>query len=142
MATAVFLAHCGSFLPCDKAIIGLTDGIYTRIASAETCTVQQSTFTIDLLQMNTIFRNATANSLIVVDEFGKGSAEIDGQALLVASINHLQHLQVGICADRRIEMFRIRKGACFADLTPNCCMRLTPISGKNTHYYTFLRSPS
>ena len=94
VATAVFLAHIGSFVPCDKAVIGLTDGIYTRIASAETCSVQQSTFTIDLLQMNTIFKNATEHSLVIVDELGKGSAEIDGQALLVACISELRSLQV------------------------------------------------
>lgn len=42
-----YLAHLGCFLPCQQALIGLVDGIYTRIASAETVTVQQSTFTID-----------------------------------------------------------------------------------------------
>ena len=44
----VFLAMCGSFLPCDDAIIGVVDRIFTRIESVETCTVPQSTFTIDV----------------------------------------------------------------------------------------------
>lgn len=47
----VFLAHVGSFLPCDDAIIGTVDRIFTRIESLETCTIPQSTFTIDLNQM-------------------------------------------------------------------------------------------
>lgn len=55
-----------SFIPCTQALIGVVDGIYTRIASNETVSVQQSTFTLDLSQMNTIFRQATEDSLVVV----------------------------------------------------------------------------
>lgn len=55
-----------SFIPCTQALIGVVDGIYVRIASNETVSVQQSTFTLDLSQMNTIFRQATEDSLVVV----------------------------------------------------------------------------
>jgi len=64
----VFLAHVGSFLPCEDAIIGICDRIFTRIESVETCTVPQSTFTIDLNQMATMLRRCTSKSLLLIDE--------------------------------------------------------------------------
>jgi len=64
----VFLAHVGSFLPCDDAIIGICDRIFTRIESVESCTVPQSTFTIDVNQMATMLRRCSNKSLLLVDE--------------------------------------------------------------------------
>ena len=69
----MYLAHLGSFVPCEKAVVGLTDRIFTRIASAESVSVAQSSFTIDLTQMATMMHNATSRSLCLVDEFGKGT---------------------------------------------------------------------
>lgn len=64
----VFLAHVGSWIPCEDAIIGVCDRIFTRIESIETCTVPQSTFTIDLNQMTTMLRRCTSKSLLLIDE--------------------------------------------------------------------------
>jgi DNA mismatch repair protein MSH5 len=85
----VFLAHVGSFLPCDDAIVGVCDRIFTRIESVETCTVPQSTFTIDLNQMATMLRRCTSKSLLLIDEFGKGTSPADGMALLAAIVGAL-----------------------------------------------------
>lgn len=57
----VYLAHIGSFLPCKQAIIGITDRIFTRIESLETFTLHQSTFTIDVCQMASMFHNRQVN---------------------------------------------------------------------------------
>ena len=85
----VFLAHVGSFVPADDAIVGLVDRIFTRIESLETCTVAQSTFSIDLNQMAAALRRCTRRSLLLIDEFGKGTAPADGMALLVAMVKSL-----------------------------------------------------
>jgi len=85
----VFLAHVGSCLPCDDAIVGACDRIFTRIESVETCTVPQSTFTIDLNQMATMLRRCSSKSLLLVDEFGKGTSPADGMSLLAAMVRSL-----------------------------------------------------
>jgi DNA mismatch repair protein MSH5 len=68
----VYMAHIGSFLPCDGAIISITDQILVRINTIETCAVPQSSFQLDLTQMGTILRRSTPYSLVLIDEFGKG----------------------------------------------------------------------
>lgn len=87
-----YLAHIGSFVPCERAIIGLTDQIFTRIASEESVSVAQSTFTIDLCQMAKMFRGASKSSLCLIDEFGKGTMPLDGIALLGAVLKHFSDL--------------------------------------------------
>ena len=89
----VYLAHIGCFVPCERAIIGLTDQIVTRISSEETIANPQSTFTIDLCQMSKILKYATRQSLCLIDEFGKGTSPTDGMALLAAVIKHFTQQQ-------------------------------------------------
>jgi len=72
----VFLAHIGSFVPADSAIVGITDRIFTRIHTRETVSVGLSTFMIDLNQVATAVQGATDNSLVIIDEFGKGTATV------------------------------------------------------------------
>lgn len=84
----VYLAHIGSWVPCERAIIGLTDQILTRISSEETVSTPQSTFTIDLCQVSKLLKFHTCHSLCLVDEFGKGTTPTDGMALLAAIIQH------------------------------------------------------
>jgi len=84
----VFLAHIGSFVPADSAIVGITDRIFTRIHTRETVSVGLSTFMIDLNQVATAVQGATDNSLVIIDEFGKGTATIDGLSLLSATLRY------------------------------------------------------
>eukprot|EP01080_Neovahlkampfia_damariscottae_P003540 gene3540-6275_t len=88
VALIVYLAHLGSFVPCDKALIGLTDRIFTRIHSKDSISVHQSTFAIDLIQMNTMIESSTSKSLLLIDEFGKGTLAIDGIALLSSTLQY------------------------------------------------------
>jgi len=88
VALIVYLAHIGSFVPCEKARIGLTDAILTRINSVETVSAPQSAFALDLQQMSKMLRSHTTRSLCVIDEFGKGTTPVDGIALLAATVKH------------------------------------------------------
>lgn len=74
IALITYLAHIGSFVPAQEAVVGLTDMIFTRIQSQESVSKMQSTFMIDLQQISFALRNATKHSLILIDEFGKGTA--------------------------------------------------------------------
>ncbi|CAI5718412.1 unnamed protein product [Peronospora farinosa] len=84
-----YMAQIGSFVPADKAEIGLVTKVFTRIQSMESATVSQSSFTIDCNQMAWMLNQGDGRSLFLIDEFGKGTAELDGIALLSSIINYL-----------------------------------------------------
>lgn len=73
IALIVYLAHVGCFVPAEVATIGLTDQILTRIATRETVSKFQSAFMIDLQQVARAMSLATHRSLVIIDEFGKGT---------------------------------------------------------------------
>lgn len=73
IALIVYMAHVGCFVPAKRAIIGLTDKILTRIATRETVSRFQSAFMIDLQQVALAMAQATPRSLVIIDEFGKGT---------------------------------------------------------------------
>lgn len=73
VAIIVYMAHIGCFVPADAATIGLTDKILTRIATRETVSRTQSAFMIDLQQVALATTLATHRSLVIIDEFGKGT---------------------------------------------------------------------
>ena len=80
-AVIVYMAHIGSYVPAERATIGLTDKILTRIATRESVSRNQSAFMIDLQQVALSISLATRRSLVVIDEFGKGTNSIDGAGL-------------------------------------------------------------
>ncbi len=73
VALIVYMAHVGCFVPADRATVGLTDKILTRIATRETVSRFQSAFMIDLQQVALAMTLATRRSLVIIDEFGKGT---------------------------------------------------------------------
>lgn len=88
VALIVYLAHVGSFVPADRARIGLTDKILTRIATRETVSRFQSAFLIDLQQATLATKLATRRSLVIIDEFGKGTDSSDGAGLVCGLFEH------------------------------------------------------
>ena len=87
-AIIVYLAHIGSFVPADKAIIGVTDKILTRLSTAESVSRNESAFAIELRQVSTAIKSATPQSLVLIDKFGKGTNADDGAGLLAATLDH------------------------------------------------------
>ncbi|KAK1327510.1 hypothetical protein QTO34_013012, partial [Cnephaeus nilssonii] len=84
-----FMALVGSFVPAEEADIGAVDAIFTRIHSCESISLGLSTFMIDLnQQVAKAVNNATERSLVLIDEFGKGTNTVDGLALLAAVLRH------------------------------------------------------
>jgi DNA mismatch repair protein MSH5 len=76
-----FMTQIGCFVPAEKALVGLVDRIFTRIASLESASVAHaSSFTIDLNQVGLMLRHATPRSLLLLDEFGKGTSSV-GESL-------------------------------------------------------------
>ena len=89
VAIIVYMAHIGSFVPADAAKIGLTDEILTRISTRESVSRIQSAFMIDLQQISVALSLATRRSLLVIDEFGKGTESYDGAGLAAGVFEHL-----------------------------------------------------
>ncbi len=84
-ALIVLLAHVGSFVPADTAAIGPIDRIFTRIGAGDDLARGQSTFMVEMSETANILHNATASSLVLMDEVGRGTSTYDGLALARAS---------------------------------------------------------
>ena len=88
-ALIVLLAHIGSFVPAASAAIGPIDRIFTRIGAGDDLSRGQSTFMVEMSETANILHNATANSLVLMDEIGRGTSTYDGLALAEACATHL-----------------------------------------------------
>jgi DNA mismatch repair protein MSH5 len=95
VALIVYLAHIGCYVPAEKAIIGITDRILTRIATRESVSKNESAFAIDLRQASFAMNFATHRSLVIIDEFGKGTNTVDGAGLMTALLHHFHTLGLG-----------------------------------------------
>lgn len=89
-ALLVLMAQMGSFVPADSMRFGLADRIYTRIGASDNVTRGQSTFMVEMTETATILNTATASSLILLDEMGRGTATFDGLSLAWATVEYLQ----------------------------------------------------
>jgi DNA mismatch repair protein MutS len=88
-ALIVLLAHLGSFVPAEGASIGPIDRIFTRIGASDDLASGRSTFMVEMTETANILHNATAASLVLVDEIGRGTSTYDGLALAWAAAKHL-----------------------------------------------------
>ncbi len=88
-ALVVLLAHAGSFVPASAATVGLCDRIFTRVGASDSLARGESTFLTEMAETAHILRHATARSLVVLDEIGRGTATFDGLSLAWAIAEHL-----------------------------------------------------
>ena len=110
LALIVILSHIGSFVPAQKAMIGRIDGIFTRIGSSDNISLNQSTFMTEMLETSYITKHATSNSLILLDEIGRGTSMFDG--LSIAWATALSLYQKGsyvMFATHYFEMTKLKK---------------------------------
>jgi DNA mismatch repair protein MutS len=88
-AVIVLLAQCGSFVPADRAIVGLTDRIFTRVGAHDDITAGMSTFMVEMTETAYILNHATRASLVILDEVGRGTSTYDGVSIAQAVVEYL-----------------------------------------------------
>ena len=88
-AMIVLLAQCGSFVPAERAVVGLADRIFTRIGAHDDITAGMSTFMVEMTETANIINHATRSSLVILDEVGRGTSTYDGVSIAQAVVEHL-----------------------------------------------------
>lgn len=90
-ALIVLMAQIGSFVPATEAVIGIVDRIFTRVGASDDLASGQSTFMVEMTEVANILRNATQNSLLVLDEIGRGTSTFDGLSIAWAVVEHISN---------------------------------------------------
>ncbi len=92
VALITLLAHTGSFVPAAAARIGLVDRIFTRIGASDDLARGQSTFMVEMTETANILNNASARSLVILDEIGRGTSTFDGLSLAWSIVEHIHNV--------------------------------------------------
>ncbi len=134
VALLALMAQCGSFVPADRARIGVVDKLFSRIGASDDLAAGRSTFMVEMLETSAILNQATDRSLVILDEVGRGTSSHDGLAIAQACLEHL-HDVVGC---RTLFATHFHELADAADAMPRAvCMAMEASPGRHGDIFTY-----
>ena len=95
-ALITLMAQIGSFVPARECHVGVVDSIFTRVGASDDLAAGQSTFMVEMTEVAEILKNATANSLVILDEIGRGTSTFDGMSIARAVVEHIADKSQGL----------------------------------------------
>jgi DNA mismatch repair protein MutS len=109
VALIALLAHIGSYVPAERCLLGPLDRIFTRIGASDDLASGRSTFMVEMTEAAAILHHATHQSLVLMDEIGRGTSTFDGMALAIAILRHLieKNRSLTLFATHYFEMTRL-----------------------------------
>ena len=129
VALITYMAHIGSFVPARSAKIGIVDRIFTRIGASDDLAVGQSTFMVEMIEVSNILNYATNNSLIILDEVGRGTSTYDGLSIAWSVIEYLsKHLKAKTLFATHYHEFMQLEGK--LDGVKNYCISIKEVGGR------------
>lgn len=134
-ALIVLLSCCGVFVPAEQAIIGNIDRIFTRIGSADDLASGKSTFMVEMIETAQIINQATSNSLVLMDEVGRGTSTLDGLAIAHACVKKLAD-DIGCLTLFATHYFELTQLACSPDTTVSTASQATSTTPSNSNAIT------
>jgi len=93
VAVITYMAQLGSFVPASEASISIVDRIFTRVGASDDLAGGESTFMVEMTELSNILENATKNSLVILDEIGRGTSTYDGMAIAWATVEHMADIE-------------------------------------------------
>ena len=133
-AVIALMAQAGSFVPADRARIGIVDKLFSRIGASDDLAAGRSTFMVEMLETSAILNQATSRSLVILDEVGRGTSTHDGLAIAQACLEFL-HDTVGC---RTLFATHFHELADAADAMPKAaCMAMEAAAGRHGDIFTY-----
>ncbi len=90
-ALVTLMAHMGAFVPCEEAVVGLTDKVFTRVGASDNLSGGESTFMVEMHETASIVNNLSERSLVILDEIGRGTATYDGISIAWSLVEYLHN---------------------------------------------------
>ena len=128
------MAQVGSFVPATRARVGVVDKLFSRIGASDDLVAGRSTFMVEMLETAAILKQATARSLVILDEVGRGTSTNDGLAIAQASMEYLYD-EVGCRTLFATHFHELADAA--ADMPQALCMAMDAATGRHDEMFAY-----
>ena len=141
IALIIIMAQMGCFVPADSCELSIVDKLFTRIGALDNLYSGQSTFMVEMLETSNILNNATSQSMIILDEIGRGTATYDGMSIACAITEHI-HTQINARTLFATHYHELTSLSDKYDSLQNYNMQITESNGSLVFNYKLISGPA